>query len=189
MWLISPQPLPGVSDGQDATVNAAGTSPDLWTDNRADCECEDLNGAFSDAVFEDSPKAGLTMATARRLRRLHDIEAAALATASVLLGRLDPEVLAAARVRVAPEVATVATASSTHGGGPRVRPGVVARLGREVAVAGGLCAAAAERERFDDIEMTVVSLGAPVRLGVGRWRVRSSSGAVTGSSLVRVERR
>lgn len=37
-----------------------------------------------------------------------------MATASVLLGRLDPEVLAAARVRVAPDVATVATAASTR---------------------------------------------------------------------------
>jgi hypothetical protein len=70
---------------------------------------------FSDAVWGESSTAGLTMATARRLRRLYDIEAAALATASVLLGRPDPEVLAAARIRVAADVATVASESSATG--------------------------------------------------------------------------
>ena len=43
---------------------------------------------------------GLTPATARRLRRLHDIEAAPLARATALLGRFDPRSVAVARLRV-----------------------------------------------------------------------------------------
>ncbi len=50
------------------------------------------------------------MATARRLRQLYD---AALATAAVLLGRPDPDVLAAAGVAVAGDASAVATAQGT----------------------------------------------------------------------------
>jgi hypothetical protein len=64
-------------------------------------ECEDLNCPVPDAAPWESETARLTVATARRLRRLYDIEAAALATAAVLLGRPAPDVLATARVSVA----------------------------------------------------------------------------------------
>jgi hypothetical protein len=47
-----------------------------------------------------------------RLRRLYDMEAAALATAAVLLGRRHPDELAAARVRVA---SAADTSTSTNG--------------------------------------------------------------------------
>jgi hypothetical protein len=53
------------------------------------------------------------VATARRLRRLYDPEAAALAAVTVLLGRPAPEVVAAARVQVAVDACTVATAQGT----------------------------------------------------------------------------
>jgi len=44
---------------------------------------------------EESDKVALTVATARRPRRLCDLDAAALAAATVLMGRPSPEVLAA----------------------------------------------------------------------------------------------
>jgi hypothetical protein len=56
----------------------------------------------------------LTVATARRLRLLYGIEAAALATAAVLLGRPVPAVMAAARVFVAGEVRTMLTGWGTE---------------------------------------------------------------------------
>jgi hypothetical protein len=52
----------------------------------------------------------LTVDNARRLRRLYDIEAAALATAAVLLDCPAPDVLAAARIHVAEDACSVATA-------------------------------------------------------------------------------
>jgi hypothetical protein len=59
--------------------------------------------------------AGLTVDIAQRLRRLYDIEAAALATAAVLLGRPDPDELATAQVQVAPGAHTLTTADGmTH---------------------------------------------------------------------------
>ncbi|HWR49173.1 MAG TPA: hypothetical protein VN327_16425 [Pseudonocardiaceae bacterium] len=60
-----------------------------------------------------SPTGGLTVDIAQRLRRLYDVEAAVLATATVLLGRPDPDVLAAARVHVAADAHTVTTANGT----------------------------------------------------------------------------
>jgi hypothetical protein len=57
-----------------------------------------------------SISTGLTVDIARRLRRLYDIEAAALATATVLLGGPGPDVVAAARIQVATDAASVATA-------------------------------------------------------------------------------
>ena len=56
----------------------------------------------------------MTPATARRLRRLHDIEAAALATTTVLLGRFDPRRAAAARPRVSADATRVATSDGTE---------------------------------------------------------------------------
>ncbi len=58
----------------------------------------------------------MTVATARRPRRLYDIEAAALATAAVLLGqpiRPGPDGLAEAGVVVAGDARAVATAGGT----------------------------------------------------------------------------
>jgi hypothetical protein len=60
-----------------------------------------------------SAAIGLTVDIARRLRLLYDLEAAALATAAVLLGCPDPDTLAAARIQVAEDAASVATAQGT----------------------------------------------------------------------------
>jgi hypothetical protein len=102
-----------------------------------DCECEDLNRSAPAEPPANAP-AGLTVDIARRPRRLYDIEAAALAAAGVLLGRPEPDVLAAARVWVAADAHTVTTAQSNHHPGSGVRPSAGARLGRPVPAAGGV---------------------------------------------------
>jgi hypothetical protein len=76
------------------------TGLDVISDHPVGCGCEDLNGPGTDGA-QGSDTAGLTVATAGRLRRLYDLDAAALATATVLMGRPSPEVVAAARVQVA----------------------------------------------------------------------------------------
>jgi len=116
VWLISPRPLPAVADVEGVAVtrtSPGGASPSVGSDHPVDCGCEDLNGPPPMIPTPTGVTAGLTMATARRLRRLYDIEAAALATAMVLLGRPDPEVLAAARVHVSADAHTVITAQGT----------------------------------------------------------------------------
>jgi hypothetical protein len=60
-----------------------------------------------------SATTGLTPDIARRLRRLYDLEAAALAAAAVLLGCPAPDTLAAARLHVAEQAGSVATAGGT----------------------------------------------------------------------------
>jgi hypothetical protein len=83
------------------------------TDHPLGCECEDLNNLVPDSEPGESETAALTATTARRLRRLYDIEAAALATAAVLLGGTYPDVMATARVSVASDVRTMVTAWGT----------------------------------------------------------------------------
>jgi hypothetical protein len=89
----------------------ANASMDL--DHPVDCDCEDLNQPAPAEPPPASAPAGLTVDLARPLRRLYDIEAAALAAATVLLGRPDPDVLAAARIWVAADARTVTTAQHT----------------------------------------------------------------------------
>lgn len=113
LWLISPQPLPWTGGLEGVTVTYAGAaaaSADLKVNHPAGCGCEDLND-FAAAAPLDEAAVGLTVATARRLRRLYDLEAAALAAATILLSRPTPEALAAARPAVAEDVGTVATAA------------------------------------------------------------------------------
>lgn len=73
--------------------------------------CEDLNRP-SPVPSKGPPR--IAPATARRLRRLHDIEAAALATVTVLLGRPEPYLVAAARPRVGADTTSIATADGTE---------------------------------------------------------------------------
>jgi hypothetical protein len=116
VWLISPRPLTTVADVAGVRVTSAtGTWPDggLVAHDEADCECEDLNRFARASVTGMSAPAGLTVDIARRLRRLYDIEAAALATAAVLLDCPDPDTLAGARIRVAEDSGSVATAQGT----------------------------------------------------------------------------
>jgi hypothetical protein len=116
VWLISPRPLPWVAEVEGVTVarvRPEGAGLSVISDHPVGCECEDLNCPVPDAAPWESETARLTVATARRLRRLYDIEAAALATAAVLLGRPAPDVLATARVSVAIDVRTMVTAWGT----------------------------------------------------------------------------
>lgn len=116
VWLISPQPLPAVAevDGVAATsMTPAEWDPGGDSHDRLVCRCEDLNQSAPTEPPQASATAGLTVDIARRLRRLYDIEAAALAVATVLLGRPDPDVLAAARVHVAADAQTISTADGT----------------------------------------------------------------------------
>jgi hypothetical protein len=52
----------------------------------------------------------MTVTTARRIRQLYDLEAAALSAAAVLLDSWCPDRVAAAQIQMAPEVHTLATA-------------------------------------------------------------------------------
>jgi len=115
VWLISPQPLPAVADVDGVAVTS--TIPAELEEiggchDRLGCRCEDLNQSALTEPPQVSPTTGLTVDIARRLRRLYDIEAAALAAAAVLLGRPAPDVLAAARVHVAPAADTITTANN-----------------------------------------------------------------------------
>jgi hypothetical protein len=78
--------------------------------DEARCRCEDLNLPAPDASGPVAATSGITVAIARRVRLLYDVEAAALATAAIMLGRPDPRVLATARLEVATDAAGVATA-------------------------------------------------------------------------------
>jgi hypothetical protein len=116
IWLISPRPLPEVADVEGVTVthmSPAEAGPSVGSAHPVGCGCEDLNGPAPVMATRAGAPAGLTVATARRLRRLYDPEAAALAAVTVLLGRPAPEVVAAARVQVAGDACTVATAQGT----------------------------------------------------------------------------
>jgi hypothetical protein len=121
LWLISPRPLPWTDTAAHVTVTRAdqvATSPDLGGGHPATCRCEDLN-QHADLATPDEMATGptvatdLSVATATRLRRLYDLEAAALATATVLLGRPTPDTVAAARVRVATDGRSLAIAHTT----------------------------------------------------------------------------
>jgi hypothetical protein len=125
VWLISPRPLPEVAADAGAAVtrvSADGAVPGANSDHLVGCECEDLNRLVPDAAAREIEAAGLTAATAGRLRRLYDIEAAALATATVLLGRPTPDVLATARVSVASDVRSIVTVWGTTVAVPEYTP-------------------------------------------------------------------
>jgi hypothetical protein len=64
----------------------------------AACRCEDLSHPAPDI---DPVATTITVATTRRIRLLYDIEAAALATATALLGCPHPDVLAPPTTRAA----------------------------------------------------------------------------------------
>lgn len=117
LWLISPQPLPEVTGAAGVRVTSAsptGVWPgDLAAHDEADCRCEDLNRLGPAGVRDMSATTGLTPDIARRLRRLYDLEAAALAAAAVLLGCPAPDTLAAARLHVTEQAGRVATAGGT----------------------------------------------------------------------------
>jgi hypothetical protein len=116
VWLVSPQPLPAVADVDDVAVTsmtATELDQSVASHARLGCRCEDLNQSASAEPPLASATAGLTVDIAQRLRRLYDPEAAALAAAAVLLGRPDPDVLAAARVHVDPDAHALTTANAT----------------------------------------------------------------------------
>ena len=120
--LVSPEPLAEIPNGDPAVaveaevlaqpVAAGGRGQDghngrSWCCGGHPGRCEDLNNP-APAPSMGPPR--LTRATASRLRRLHDIEAAALATAAVLLCRFDPHDLAVARPSVSADATIVFTA-------------------------------------------------------------------------------
>ena len=123
--LVSPEPLdeltagPGVLGEVEVVVEPEKAGPadhgDIDSElGRADQHpgpCEDLNAP---APFPSRGRPQLTAGTARRLRRLHDMEAAALATATLLLGRPEPHEVASARPWVALDAASVATADGSQ---------------------------------------------------------------------------
>jgi hypothetical protein len=115
VWLITPRSLPTVADVDDVAVTwmtAAEVGHSVSSHDPRGCGCEDLND-LAPLIPSASATVGLSVDIARRLRRLYDIEAAALAAAAVLLGRPDPDVLAAARVRVALGAEAITTADGT----------------------------------------------------------------------------
>jgi hypothetical protein len=135
LWLISPRPLPWTDTATHVTVTRAdqvATSPILGGGQSEGCRCEDLNQhadlATPDAAVATDPAVAtgpalaahpaaatdLSVATAKRLRRLYGLEAAALATATVLLGRPTPDTVAAAGVRVANDGRSLATVHTTE---------------------------------------------------------------------------
>lgn len=103
--LVTPEPLE-----VEAEVDVA-TGPGAGHRDEHPGPCEDLNCPAPAPV---PGPARMTEATARRLRRLHDIEAAALATATVTLGRCAPQAVAAARPAVSVDAASVVTADGTR---------------------------------------------------------------------------
>jgi hypothetical protein len=116
VWLVSPQPLPAVADVDDVAVTsmtATELDQSVASHARLGCRCEDLNQSASAEPPLASATVGLTVDIAQRLRRLYDPEAAALAAATVLLGRPDPDVLAAAWVHVDPDAHALTTANAT----------------------------------------------------------------------------
>ena len=91
VWLISPQPLPQAAEAENVAVTStipAELDQSVDSHDRLACRCEDLNILAPLIPPVVSATAGLTVDIAQWLRRLYDIEAAALATAAVLLGRL-----------------------------------------------------------------------------------------------------
>ena len=116
VWMVSPRPLPPVAKVDNVAVistTPAELDQIVGCHDRLGCRCEDLNQSALTEPPQVSATTGLSVDIARRLRRLYDIEAAALATAAVLLGRPAPDVLAAARVRVAPDAHTITSANGT----------------------------------------------------------------------------
>jgi hypothetical protein len=90
------------------------------------------------AAAGQSDPAGLSVATARRLRRLYDIEAAVLATATMLLGQPAPDVMARGPGLRGQRRPHPVDRAGIQGGGPEVRPSVGTGLGGTVIATGGL---------------------------------------------------
>lgn len=113
--MVSPRPLPEVADLTDVGVVRAAAPADRRSTRSGHLGCggcEDLNdvvGAARDDLVEGAP-VGLTAVSARRLRQLYDLQAAALAAAVLLLSSPHPEMMAAARPRVARGAGTMVTA-------------------------------------------------------------------------------
>jgi hypothetical protein len=117
LWLICPQSLPEVhAAAVPVTVHTASPIDAAAllarTHDAGHVGCEDFNRPAAASGTDISPATGLTLETAHRLRRLYDLEAAALATAAILLDCPAAEVLAAAGIQVATDAATV---SATRG--------------------------------------------------------------------------
>jgi hypothetical protein len=98
VWLLSPRGLPALS-GDAAGVTVTSVRPAQAVADLAaahdgvGCGCEDLNRYAPVHGTGVSVAGGLTVATAGHLRCLYDVEAAGLATAAVLLGCPDPDLL------------------------------------------------------------------------------------------------
>jgi hypothetical protein len=111
LWLCAPDPLGHVDTAAPRLAPAAFLEA---VRPHCRCQCEDLNRpAPVPVVSLQTPGTrapSLTWATGRLLRRLHDPEAAALATVTLLLGRPDPVDLAAAEAFVACGARHVTTA-------------------------------------------------------------------------------
>ena len=111
LWLCAPGPL------VDLDSAAARLTPAVFLQRvrpHRRCRCDDLNRPAGVSVMPaETPGPAfpprLTSYTGRLLRRLHDPEVAALATATLLLGRPDPTVLAAAEALVARDARHVTT--------------------------------------------------------------------------------
>lgn len=102
--LVSPEPLAASIRPELASSDpAAGVA----CDGRHPGRCEDLNEASPPAP---AGPARLTPASARRLRRLYDVEAAALAAASLALASPTPAEFAALRPRVSSDATLMITA-------------------------------------------------------------------------------
>lgn len=118
LWLITPRPLPEITtEARGATIRGASPT-DATTNLRCDHDaghhgCEDLNQPASATPPGIAAATRPAMRTARLLRQLYDLEAAALATGAVLMGCPDPDKLAIAGIEVAADASTVATAQAS----------------------------------------------------------------------------
>jgi hypothetical protein len=110
LWLCAPDPLGHV----DATVPRLAPAAFLEAVRpHRRCRCDDLNRhppvPVMPAAMPATRAPSLTRVTGRLLRRLHDPEAAALPTVTLLLGRPDPVDLAASGALVARDAQQVTT--------------------------------------------------------------------------------
>lgn len=110
LWLITPRPLPAIAEHAQVPVahlDAAEFAQQLPAHPR-DCGCEDLNcRAVADCPIAPTV---LTPDVTRRLRRLCDPDNAVVAAITMLLDRPTPDELAAWRVHIAADAASITTA-------------------------------------------------------------------------------
>ena len=143
LWLITPRPLPDVTtQARGATIR--GASPTDATTNLA-CDhdtghhgCEDLNQLAPTARADTAATTRPAMRTARLLRRLYDLEAAALATGAVLMGCPSPDELATAGIRGGRGRGQRGHRPRQRAGRPGIRPSAATRLGRTAPAATGV---------------------------------------------------